>query len=730
MKAVGLILLLLFLSAPAASLSPLEEATLISPNGTTHHYNGTPLPRPSQGVHTLYWSDLPPAHHTLYLPPSPYPCILHIGSDTLYSRGSLETSTTLANYAATTVPLPAKSLSTGNDTLKIHFYSDGQSYPFPIPRSGAYHDVRRRSEIITFFNSRGISAIVLASFISALLYFSLALTGRTIRRDLLWFSLFLCALSLSYINFLFNADIANELLLFKISRSALIYLITLLFFYVTEHLALLRDSRIKISLLILTIPFVLYILGADSKNSINHIYLKATVYIYRPLLFVMLFLYLYRVFHKKEKRHIISFAGFLIVLFAMLRDAHCLKNNLWPSQAFGPDFWLIPYGYLVQSLSIIITLTISEKHFIASLARHERTLSWRNSLLEKKEQKYKDLTAAYENYALYLCKIISPAVKTLSTLNHADDDEKDKSRENHALQRLNFCSTSLEIYRTITRTGLTPAPRSVDIRAVFNTVIREYSRRVRSKNLSLIPIFYDILIPQRLYTDSNLAEFILSALLEDITEKTDTGGITAKLDYNNGRLIFEISSTSTRATKFFYTPNRENTGTFSQRCAEVGIPLAAVEEVLTALHGTLHFIGNEDEPKTFIAEIPAPPAEAEHTPRGARCTVLVADPHKITRTLLAEQLRALGNHVLTAESEEEAARILRSTKVPVLFIDSSFSAARDRDALRRLTRSNPPLFTAGLRNSDDTETILPRSIPKPVNHEDLRILMEDALSLQ
>lgn len=670
----------------------------------------------------------------LYLPPTPYPCEIEVNGELLYTYGYLEKSPTLANYDAEVIKI-RKLLE--HNKVKITFYTDGQILAFPKLWIGNQITTTKEAHKQSFLNHTLINAIVVTGIFTSLLFFAMSAISKFKDRDLLYFSLYVLSLSFSYLNFLVNSPESNEMFWFTISRISLLYLITFLAFYITEYTKILNTHSFKLFMLLISIPFAIMILNATTKNEIHEAYLLAIKWAYRPALFLILGIFTYSLYAQKNLQVLIPLCGFITMLITALRDAKYLELLVWP------DFWILPYGYVGETVSIIITIAVRQSTLLRNLSEKEKSLESTNLQLSDANMQISLESSAKDNFIKTVAhELRTPltgllgAVQSLSCNEQLPSDAKIETNAlNTSAFRLKLTMNNIIDYEAIKNERFSLVSHPFHVKSGVQKLINVYKNDAKMKNISLILIYRDELVPSFLYGDEERIIRILDNLVSNAIKFTDTGGASCEIDYQNGNLVIIVSDTGLGISgdlqdRIMSSLSQNSSDSFTKQYEGIGLGLAIVDKTIKAMNGTLQFTSTKGQGSRFTATIPMKPAE-NPTSRGNKELILVAEDNDINRRILTEQLKKLNYTTKAVVNGVEAVREAEKGLYKAILMDVQMPLMNGIDATRSIKFSEINLPIIGITANADMNECLKAGMDdvlfKPVTPEQIHFTIQKYL---
>jgi len=298
---------------------------------------------------------------SLYIGPSGYAFYIYLNGQLIYKRGEFEKFTNNAFYGATNVLLPRQILNykTGNskidNVITIEIFPTKEISPFATFKISGYHINSKLAFYRNFFSVNLVQGAFLIAFIISLYFLLLFIFTQFSDKRYLYFSLMCILFSLSYINMTFNYESNNMALLEKISRISLLFVVTLMLYFIMEYTKILNKNRIlKIVSILPAIIFGLIISLQETRDKVTEaFFIPMNSFI--PILLIFSFvLSIISLFKKRNIGSITIFISFLILIFASLFDIIHVANEKIPY------CYLVPFGYLILLVSIFFVLSIEQ----------------------------------------------------------------------------------------------------------------------------------------------------------------------------------------------------------------------------------------------------------------------------------------------------------------------------------------------------------------------------------
>ncbi len=317
---------------------------------------------------------------SLYLGPSSYPYDVYVNGKKVLSRGSRDKDYQSTSYDTVKAELYPDLLRQGNsaDEITIQAFPLEETAPLETPIISSYEYV---SQLVFFRNLFNVHFIQ-ASFIIGLLigiYFIFHFAARGFHdRHYLYFAVLCFFFSFCYFNISFNYNLADQVLLEKVSRTSFPMACLFLTLFVRELTGIAKRLWVMV---LISVPSIILSLIIISKTSFIEIdnFFNSTVMLYLipPLLvfsFVMLIISFFRTW---KKNYLVIMLGFILVFSASVHDITyiILSSN--------PFCWFVPYGYLALLISIFVVLALEESAMYKESQKRSSDIDGKNSSMKR-----------------------------------------------------------------------------------------------------------------------------------------------------------------------------------------------------------------------------------------------------------------------------------------------------------------------------------------------------------
>jgi signal transduction histidine kinase len=248
--------------------------------------------------------------------------------------------------------------------------------------------------------------------------------------------------------------------------------------------------------------------------------------------------------------------------------------------------------------------------------------------------------------------------------------------------------------------------------------------------------------------DSNRFQQVIWNLVQNAVKFTPAGGaVEVRLKYVNGQAEIEVVDTGVGIAPeflpFVFDRFRQANGSITRRHGGLGLGLAIVRSLVEMHGGTVGVeSAGEGQGSTFRITLPPPPSEKsprgsmaetglgavnpDLTPKLSRLRVLVVDDQADMRELLSTILCLEKAEVRTADSMEEAMRIMSAWNPEILVCDIAMPGGSGYKLIRRLRDSgwNVPAIAITARagvedNASSLAAGFQRHLSKPIEPHDL-----------
>jgi signal transduction histidine kinase len=248
--------------------------------------------------------------------------------------------------------------------------------------------------------------------------------------------------------------------------------------------------------------------------------------------------------------------------------------------------------------------------------------------------------------------------------------------------------------------------------------------------------------------DSSRFQQVIWNLVQNAVKFTPSGGaVEVRLKYVNGQAEIEVVDTGVGIAHeflpFVFDRFRQANGSITRRHGGLGLGLAIVRSLVEMHGGTVGVeSAGEGQGSTFRITLPPPPSEKsprgsmaetgvgavnpDLTPKLSRLRVLVVDDQADMRELLSTILCLEKAEVRTADSMDEAMRIMSAWNPEILVCDIAMPGGSGYKLIRRLRDSgwNVPAIAITARagvedNASSLAAGFQRHLSKPIEPHDL-----------
>ncbi len=319
-------------------------------DSTITPYSGGVLPVDKPGEYELITSfeiDNSIIHPAFFIAPFPFPVVISINGEQIYSWGDGGNTKFMANYSAVALTLPDKLIKDSNRFV-LRFYTDGTQTKLPDFWIGEKISAQKRAFWQTLLNFSIIRAIVLIALFSTLLLLFYYFFSERKEKLTLILSIFSLSVAGGYSIFIFNNYWFDEVTLFKIARSFHMIMSFTLIYFVSELTGYFKNRLLKYVIACAFLPYVVLTILSSSKMEINYIFNMATHTAIMPLLLIGVGMLSVAAIKRGETRARVMLAAYSVFIFTAFSDLFSQINFEIPF------FWKIPYGYAFLLLTGMI----------------------------------------------------------------------------------------------------------------------------------------------------------------------------------------------------------------------------------------------------------------------------------------------------------------------------------------------------------------------------------------
>lgn len=224
--------------------------------------------------------------------------------------------------------------------------------------------------------------------------------------------------------------------------------------------------------------------------------------------------------------------------------------------------------------------------------------------------------------------------------------------------------------------------QTFDIAKVATSVVQNFQSDAKLKD-----IFLKGHIPENLWvkTDEDIVRSMLNALIDNAIKFTSSGGVTVKVNEQEGNLSIEVRDTGTgipeHANVYVFEPFRQGSEGMSRLHEGSGLGLPIVKRQVSLLGGTLRHTVNEPQGTRFFIDIPLqdPIDVADGNPLAATLPkvqkdihILCVEDNAFLRLMMSKTLKEYT--VDTVGTPEDALRQAQEYDYDVFLLDINLNA--------------------------------------------------------
>jgi len=672
-------------------------------DGQSVEYNEGALPIESAGVYQFsshFEIDTTIETPVLFLGAMYYPCVVSVNGYEIYRWGTLDSAGGMCNYGANTIQIPKQILNQFN-CFTIDFWTDGLTMGLAERWIGTQNEVSRKTEFRNAINQTGIRVGVIVSFIVALISFVAYFVTPQKQKLILYLSFSLMVTALAFNGFLFNAQSIDHLTQSYIFRSATILMVYALFGLITEITGFLNSTRLRVIHFVLLIPLFVTIWSCGSKYEIESLMAMVASFYITPILLIMIFLIIRAIYLKKGRIFWFIFCNYLVLFYASYNDLSSLKAQVLP------EYWLIPYGYLFITISILAYMISVQINMYTENTNMSRELQSLNELLCKGNddlissknaiQKESEMRESFiRTVAHELRTPLTGLVGGVDTiLNDSAMPVKLKQPLFYiksSFHRLLITVSNLFDYVEMTQGEIQIIPHRFVVADVITPVLEYYRQSALSKGISLI-VLPSPDVPKELFGDSEHLVQIIDNLIENAVKFTDNGGVSYEMSFASDLFTVEIKDTGKgideelKKAMFdaFYRGERYS---YSQQYEGVGLGLAIVDNVVKAMKGTLSFSSTEERGSTFTISVPMMRDHSKRYNFTTNRRVLVVEDNIVNSLMVCKQLESGSFFVESVVNGQEAVAICKEKLFDAILMDVQMPVMDGLTATREIRKFN------------------------------------------
>ncbi|MFW5800265.1 MAG: methyl-accepting chemotaxis protein [Spirochaetota bacterium] len=346
---------------------------------------------------------------SLALGPQNYPYKVYINGYELFKKSRYKDYYNNNIFIAENIYLPKNLLSYSNEVniLAIEVFPGYRNWSLDSQGISSYSNVSRQTFWRSFFNQNLVQA---ASLLGLIMFFYFLVNfiqkGANDYRYL-YIAITSLLYVFSYINMSITHNSAPELVLDKMSRTALPLMISALTLFIIELTKILKNKTwLKLLVVMPSIIMGIIIMFQGNKQMIALIFSYSNLIIALPLLVFNLVLLIYTVIKYKSKTSTIVLIGFLIIIGTAIHDISYINfiNGL-------PYTYLVVYGYLAFVLAVFFMLSTEESIIYFKSIENQKILDNKNNSLKNIIINIKRVSEGVKGSSQKLDDYINTAIK-------------------------------------------------------------------------------------------------------------------------------------------------------------------------------------------------------------------------------------------------------------------------------------------------------------------------------
>ncbi len=192
-------------------------------------------------------------------------------------------------------------------------------------------------------------------------------------------------------------------------------------------------------------------------------------------------------------------------------------------------------------------------------------------------------------------------------------------------------------------------------------------------------------VPPYINADESKVRQVLINLISNGIKFTQRGGVTVRIDYDDGRLVFEVEDTGIgieedELGKLFETFTQTRSGQESHEGTGLGLPIS--RRFVQLMGGEITVRSQPQKGSIFTCRIPVGLGESPSSqlpevhrqviglaPGQPRYRILIAEDKWESQVLLAKLLEPIGFDVLKANNGQEALSLFEQEQIDLIFMD-------------------------------------------------------------
>lgn len=262
-------------------------------------------------------------------------------------------------------------------------------------------------------------------------------------------------------------------------------------------------------------------------------------------------------------------------------------------------------------------------------------------------------------------------------------------------------------------------------------------------------------LPLALVGDITRLSQILNNIIGNAIKFTESGGISMKSFYKEGKLNIKISDTgigmSEEALSKIFDSFIQADASTTRKFGGTGLGLSITQELIRVMNGSIEVESKEGLGTTFSISLPFPfgdPSKIEKMAQGfddgdikieeGTKVVMVVDDNDINRKLMTRILERFNITPIEADSGYSCMDILKKTPVDLILMDYHMPEINGVETTQKILEefeSPPPIIALTADVVEETkrqilEAGMKELIPKPVQRSDLKRILSTYLQIK